>query len=1077
MNYRTTFTSALALAFGLFASNEALATGQYYTGDVTLTGNITEKVKHDNNGENPKIKIINATFDGLYDDSSTATGATPDYGSERGGAVSSLAEITEVTSSTFTNNEARPSSGYAYGGAIHLQVSPMGIIDDSTFIGNKATSEAGSRAWGGAIHSNRATIEGITNSKFIGNIAQTNSTSASGENWAEGGAVHFNGGWLKKIDNVLFDGNKSIATGSYATAGGLSMFSAGLGSITNSTFSNNTATSGGANNFTLGGAMYLGRDTWGGDVVEADFLNNGAISEYAGYGGAFYIGTSDYRVNLKGKYEGNYTKAIGTAKTYSNGGAIYADSNSNLADITVNFINNNSYAEGATTSSANGGAIYNRGTIGNIVNSLFQGNYTEAKGTSGTSTSSYAGAIYNRGTIGDITGASFIENKTIAKVTDSVLYTEGGAIRNQQATIGKISGLFKNNSVNATSTTGDIGAEGGAISTYDSTFGEITSDFIGNSITATSDSGNLNIYGGAITNWDSAMTFRNSNFKDNSITATSTGDIDAKGGAIFLTKDTNAASAVIIADGGNSVFSGNKVMVNGATTNNAIWANDADVKVELQAVNNGKILFDDEIDGVEGYKLDLSGDESGLYQFGAAVKNANITAKGKSSVLGIMNLSNNNNALDVIDGGIFKVAGLSATDNLHFRKFSLTGGSVEFSGVSVDLENATMGRITAGDYASGSGKINVNSMILTSDANGDNASVLFADSAIAGNVVNNITGDLQAPIHKYSVAYDDSTGKFEFVKTGVASDVTNTGSSAAATGSNQTTIDNEVLDRAEELVSKSMVHQGSELVIAGTTSGEAPILNLWVKPFGADEDVELKYGRVVDSKLFGLMAGVDTLPIAYGNGYSAIYTLYGVYSNALLKNDGYKTRQQGYALGARAIVYKDKFFAGMTVNGGIQKARSTTRFGIDHFDMYTGSAAFKVGYNIGFESDKYVVQPNMSTTYTYVKAEDYTAKSGLKIKSEGLNVVEFAPGLKLMYNHDNATQVYAKAAMIWDYIDGGDVKANDVALPEVSAKPYAEYGFGFEKSFTPSFVGFGEIVRHDGGREGWAGNFGLKYAF
>lgn len=355
MDYRTTFTSVLALAFGVFASNEALATGQYYTGDVTLTGNITEKVKHDNTGENPKIKIINATFDGLYDDSSTATGATPDYGSERGGAVSSLAKITEVTSSTFTNNEARPSSGYAYGGAIHLQVSPMGIIDDSTFIGNKATSAAESRAWGGAIHSNRATIEGITNSKFIGNIAQTNSTSASGENWAEGGAIHFNGGWLKKIDNVLFDGNKSIATGSYATAGGLSMFSAGLGSITNSTFSNNTATSAGAGNFTLGGAMYLGRDTWGGDVVEADFLNNGSISEYVGYGGAFYIGTSDYRVNLKGKYEGNYTKAIGTARTYSNGGAIYTASNSNLADISVNFINNNSYAEGATTSSAAGG--------------------------------------------------------------------------------------------------------------------------------------------------------------------------------------------------------------------------------------------------------------------------------------------------------------------------------------------------------------------------------------------------------------------------------------------------------------------------------------------------------------------------------------------------------------------------------------------------------------------------------------------------------------------------------------------------------------------------------------------------
>ena len=55
--------------------------------------------------------------------------------------------------------------------------------------------------------------------------------------------------------------------------------------------------------------------------------------------------------------------------------------------------------------------------------------------------------------------------------------------------------------------------------------------------------------------------------------------------------------------------------------------------------------------------------------------------------------------------------------------------------------------------------------------------------------------------------------------------------------------------------------------------------------------------------------------------------------------------------------------------------------------------------------------------------------------------------------------------------------ANEVALPELSVKPYFQYGLGVQKLFGDNFTGFAQVLFRSGGRNGVAANAGFKYMF
>ena len=61
--------------------------------------------------------------------------------------------------------------------------------------------------------------------------------------------------------------------------------------------------------------------------------------------------------------------------------------------------------------------------------------------------------------------------------------------------------------------------------------------------------------------------------------------------------------------------------------------------------------------------------------------------------------------------------------------------------------------------------------------------------------------------------------------------------------------------------------------------------------------------------------------------------------------------------------------------------------------------------------------------------------------------------------------------------NGGDIKIDNTALPNISADDYVEYGIGVDKELGDSWNMSVSANRRDGGREGWNGNISFKYNF
>lgn len=66
--------------------------------------------------------------------------------------------------------------------------------------------------------------------------------------------------------------------------------------------------------------------------------------------------------------------------------------------------------------------------------------------------------------------------------------------------------------------------------------------------------------------------------------------------------------------------------------------------------------------------------------------------------------------------------------------------------------------------------------------------------------------------------------------------------------------------------------------------------------------------------------------------------------------------------------------------------------------------------------------------------------------------------------------------MVWNILDTAKVTANEVRLPEMSIKPYVQYGIGLQKRIKERFMAYGQAMIMNGGRNGVSLSFGLRYA-
>lgn len=818
-------------------------------------------------------------------------------------------------------------------------------------------------------------------------------------------------------------------------------------------------------------------------LILADFIANqgGGISNI--YGGitdiiGSFIGNSEIRTT---SYGGE--TALGGA-IYNDGLWDYNEYNnikyvSYIGNITGRFLNNHVSAKDRDIyiGSAFGGAIFNRGRIDSITNSHFQNNYAEAERGD-----AFGGAIYNNTSDG---------------LSPNIIEVSG---------IGKIQ----------------------------------NTSFIGNY--AKSQSGK------------------------------------AQGGAIWSNRDLN-----IVADNGESLFSGNYVQNGDKKDPQAIFVTNMwtekklgyshshsfyqkephKTTVTLNSINNGKIIFNDKITGettktpinkyyyywdsglVEQYvdddyndidtpteevsltpELKITGDSSSIVQLNNNIENLDISLSGTNLHLGARDNVLDGNNLDLQSGTLSMVnnqVGVAALNNVTLS------GNTNFV-ADVDLANEQMDRITATNYGTHQGKLNVVGMNLLSDSTKDVTEIYFAQPGLKNNVVNGMpkTGEYNlpssaqttfyTPIYKYNAIYDNRNdgGYFMFTKgdkiltanggggttitpTGNPSDAFNPSvlapSVASQAGANATM--NQTFNYAFQNADNFMTIPYLERVAIKTANryalsptGDAtdvgtfsPLFNAqnetssaWVKPYASFENIPLKNGPKVSNITYGTLVGFDTPIKSIKHGWDRAWTGYIGYNGASQRFSGVDATQNGGLVGGTLTLYKGNFFNATTVSTGAIVGDNRTMYGTDNYTMLMAGVGNKTGYNFEFKEGKIIIQPSMLLSYTFVNTFDYTNAAGVKIKNDPLHAIQIAPGVKFIANTKNGWQPYIGVNMIWNLLDKSKVSANDVRLPEMSIKPYIQYGIGVQKRFKDRYMAFGQAMIQNGGRNGISLTAGFRWA-
>ena len=895
-------------------------------------------------------------------------------------------------------------------------------------------------------------------------------------NNTNGGAIYNSGGTIGDITGDFINNSATYA------GGAIYNYSGTIGDITGD-FINNSA-------HTYGGAIYNYSTI--GDIT-GDFINNSA-----GYGGAIYNNRG-----VIGDITGDFIN--NSAHTY--GGAIDNYSIGTIGNITGDFINN---------SAGYGGAIYNSGgTIGNITGDFINNSATYA-----------GGAIYNSsGTIGDITG-DFINNSVISSDTTAIA---GGAIANDglmgkfNAELDKIQMLPVSSIIN--------NKTGETVTLYPQLTDEVLDElqqyleqgykfqvvpqyayvdmeqeefeYLIKEYEQQKGYSAENTYEklpeDAFVQYLEDSGIVNSSFINNHVDAPNG---EAMGGAIFI---GSFDQKIIAKDGYTSVISGNYVQDQNGKRDEAIYVLSPAVTLEFAAKTNGKFVIDDKINGTEGYTVKFSGDNTGAVQLNnniqgkADVELNDITLHlaARDDVLNGNNFIANSGTLNMINGQVNAAALNNVTVNGNTNMLA-----------DVDLANKQMDRITASSYGEHKGNINVAGINLISDAKDNRTEILFAEQGLKDHVTTGVTTTennphqltAYTPIYKYNVSYDnrDDAGYMLFVRGGAGSGgnpseafnpaVLNSPVSSLAAG--QATINEtfkytfEHADAFTQLPAVERISKIKQNYYALSTDYNENLGVLapefhnkagWVRPYVTFESMNLKNGPDVDAITYGTLVGFDSDFQKLKNGWYGVTTGYVGYNGSQLNYSGNDTSMNGGLLGVTQTFYKGNFWTALTASAGASVGETSNMYGTDNFVSLLAGVGSKTGYNFEFKEGKFILQPIMFLSYTFVNTFDYTNAAGVKIESDPLHTIQLNPSIRFIANLENGWQPYASVGMVWNLLNQTDTTANNIALPQMHIRPYVEYGLGIQKRWADKFTGFLQAMIRNGGRNGIAITGGLRW--
>ena len=1088
-----------------------------FVGNYVISANENAQggaISNVSNGGISKITRIKGNFIDNY--------AIADSGEARGGAIHNEAsssagqvEIDTIEGEKFSGNHIKSADlKTAQGGAIYNGGSGSAIINTikGDFIGNYI--EAGGMASGGAIYSasGRPEINSIIGN-FIGNYVQAGSA-------AYGGALCLRGS-VGALDGITFRENYA-QSGSSMSKGGAIFNDGAMGELTNVKFIDNYAKS--TSNAAYGGAIYTIKSMkFTADNGETLFRGNYTDSKGVKEQNALYAESSAViTLNSVNKGQITFDDTINGQNGYKL--TMTGDSGSIIA---LNNRVNNAAASldtttlklGVTDSVNNVSDVFKNSTL-NVKSGIVDttdGAYTNynIKKLTSSDTAKYSIDLsltpeeqladtftFGAGSSGKIYLSSINVNNTcsdnekyilqIIKAQDNSIqldYDDSKVLQWATAKMTSDTILAKDFGLYTTNTTNDSLVIRGLLDSLaewaelDTKEDKVFTFVDSSNRTLSRDITELNGENITIEGAGNTINIDNHKFLDlisggqkvsvSDVTIENSNDITNDG---ILTLDS-----VILKDA--DIKNNKELNISGSSEITGVLTNNSDVNISDTVMN-----FDNKING----KGNLNISDSTI-SFNNSVSNQTINADKSDITLNSPENFTNNSLY--LNSGSFNIPDLGLS-NLALETLSLNGGNINIGSVDVDLANEKMGQVTADNYKDISGTINVNNLNLISTNDKPSTDVRFTDKALAASVRYNGENQVAySPIYKYDVTYQTkgNGGYFNFVRSGIGTSTGTYNSSVfaapVATQIGGFLTQSETLQQSFYHMNRYTKYTSNQRLTAETnnhyalTEGGRYLNNrlpetskgIWYNPYTTFETVNLKGGIGVSNVTYGTLVGGDSDLYDLGHGYKGVISTFIGYNGSHQSYNGNSIYQNGGTLGVTGTLYKNNFFTGITASAGASTGSASTMYGTDNFTMLTAGVASKSGYNWEIHEGKFIVQPTLYLGYTFVNTFDYTNAAGVRINSDPLHALQIIPGVTFISNLKNGWQPYASVSMVFNTMDKTHFSANDVRLPQLSVKPYIQYGVGLQKTWKDKFTGFGQAMIRNGGRNGIALAFGFRY--
>ena len=746
----------------------------------------------------------------------------------------------------------------------------------------------------------------------------------------------------------------------------------------------------------------------------------------------------------------NLDNVIITSGTSKGNGGVINNTNSESFTINNSNLNNN-------TSSGKGGAIYTADSM-TIVDTDFSGN-NDSNGKNDIYVEGANTVVNIFAANKDVSISSGLAgNGTVNKSGNNTLTLSGNNTNfegNLNVVLGNLN--FVQNSADDTYISGNTNIADGLAATITNELSDITTGtFSGN--------GTLNKEGGK----DMTLTGDNSKF---------TGTANINNGGIVLNDGTKYFS------GTTNIGQSGKLTVN---SDNGTSLSNINGNGTLDKNGAGTLVFrgNNEFNG----KLNVN---EGTFALGAGASMGNLADAQFASGTGI-NLQNTS-VVNLGDNKFSTDPNPASIENLYFDNLTLNG-DVDLD-IDIDLKNQIADKVGAGKvYGNGSLVLDQDSLNVVSDALLNNTSVQVAYGDLANFVaLDQGVTTVMGPIQKYNVAYNN--GNLLFARQGGTTPDIGSVNPAVMASSVATQLGGYLtqlqtlnsgfyhMDRYTKypymmrLTAENTNRYAINDIPAYRRSSLPETSNaMWIQPYTTFEQVNLRGGLGVSNVAYGAMYGGDSNLVDIGHGFKGVLSTFVGYNGSHMSFNGVSMNQQGGALGVTGTLYKGNFFTGLTLSAGASAGDAYTQYGTDHFAMLTAGIASKTGYNWEMKDGKFIVQPSLFLGYTFANTFDYTNAAGVRIDSDPLHAITIVPGVKFIANLKNGWQPYLGVNMVWSIMDRTDVMAQDVRLPQLSVKPYVEYGVGVQKSWGERFTAFFQTMIRNGGRTGIVLTAGFRWA-